>query len=305
RGRPGHPDLRRRGLVRRPRRRRRRQRRGDVGAQRGPPPPHRPVRVRPLLRAGHLGRRGRPARLLHREALRLMVPGLLAAQNAAPAFDVLTALVLVPAVGALLVALVPRTRSELLRGVAMASAAATGALALWLLGAFEVGEAGHQFETNREWISDFGIAWHVGVDGISLFLVVLTALLFPIAILGATPAHDPKPYYAWLLLLEAGCLGVFVALDLFMFFVMFEIVLVPMDVVSGGWGCGHRLSAALNCFLFTMRGAICRAAGLVARRLRHRAAVGGANRPERQALRAQLEGEQPTPAEEARIAELE
>src|SRR5690606_2575285 len=293
RGRPGHPDLRRRGLVRRPRRRRRRQRRGDVGAQRGPPPPHRPVRVRPLLRAGHLGRRGRPARLLHREALRLMVPGLLAAQNAAPAFDVLTALVLVPAVGALLVALVPRTRSELLRGVAMASAAATGALALWLLGAFEVGEAGHQFETNREWISDFGIAWHVGVDGISLFLVVLTALLFPIALLGATPAHDPKPYYAWLLLLEAGCLGVFVALDLFMFFVMFEIVLVPMYFLIGGWGYGNRVYAALKFFLFTMFGSIFMLVGIVATAFLHRDAVEDANRAERQEILAELAGEEP------------
>ena len=237
-----------------------------------------------------------------------MIPGLLASQNAghsAPGFDVLTALVLVPAVGALLVVLVPRARAELLRGVAVLAAAATGALALWLLAAFEVGEAGYQFETNREWISDFGIAWHVGVDGISLFLVVLTALLFPIAILGATPAHDPKPYYAWLLLLEAGCLGVFVALDLFMFFVMFEIVLVPMYFLIGGWGYGNRVYAALKFFLFTMFGSIFMLVGIVATAFLHRDAVEDANRAERQEILAELEGEEPTPAEEARIAELE
>src|SRR5690606_27169427 len=199
--------------------------------------------------------------------LRLMIPGLLASQNAghsAPGFDVLTALVLVPAVGALLVVLVPRARAELLRGVAVLAAAATGALALWLLAAFEVGEAGYQFETNREWISAFGIARSVGADGFSLFLGVLTALLFPIAILGATPAHAPKPYYAWLLRLVAGCLGVFVALDLFMFFVMFEIVLVPMYFLIGGWGYGNPGYAALQFSLFTMFGLLFRLDRIVA-----------------------------------------
>src|SRR4029434_1608090 len=113
---------------------------------------------------------------------------------------------------------------------------AAGALAVYVLCAFDRGDAGYQFEVNRSWVSEFGISWHVGVDGISLFLVVLTALLFPISLLGATPHHDAKPYYAWLLLLEAGCLGVFISLDLFLFFVMFEIVLVPMYFLIGGVG---------------------------------------------------------------------
>ena len=97
-------------------------------------------------------------------------------------------------------------------------------------------DAGYQFEANRSWVADFGISWHVGVDGISLFLVVLTGILFPIRAAGRHPHHDAKPYYAWLLLLEAGCLGVFVALDLFVFFVMFEIVLVPMYFLIGRVG---------------------------------------------------------------------
>ncbi len=67
--------------------------------------------------------------------------------------------------------------------------------------------AGYQFEVNRSWISEFGISWHLGIDGISLFLVVLTGILFPIAILATDPHHDAKRYYAWLLLLQAGCLG--------------------------------------------------------------------------------------------------
>jgi hypothetical protein len=95
-------------------------------------------------------------------------------------------------------------------------------------------EAGFQFVSRAEWIESLGISWHLGVDGISLFLLVLTGVLFPIAIVGASPDHDPKPYYAWLLVLMAGSMGVFVALDLFVFFVFFEIVLVPMYFLIGG-----------------------------------------------------------------------
>src|SRR5215204_4078186 len=171
-----------------------------------------------------------------------------------PDFPILTALILVPAVGALAVALVPNARAELHRGVALMFSVATGALAVYLLAAFDKADAGYQFETNRSWISDFGISWHLGVDGISLFLIVLTAVLFPIALLGSTPHHDAKSYYAWLLLLEAGCLGVFVALDLFLFFVMFELTLVPMYFLIGGWGYANRVYAALKFFLYTFAG---------------------------------------------------
>lgn len=236
-----------------------------------------------------------------------MLPALLASEtggHAAPSFDILSALVVLPAIGALLVAVVPKARAELLRGIALMATVGTAALGVYLLAAFETGEAGYQFEVNRSWVSDFGISWHVGVDGISLFLVVLTAVLFPIAILGATPHHDAKAYYAWLLLLEAGCLGVFVALDLFMFFVMFEIVLVPMYFLIGGWGYGNRVYAALKFFLFTMFGSALMLVGIVAMAFLHRDAVEDQNRAERQEIIADAGGE-PTPAEEERIAELE
>jgi NADH:ubiquinone oxidoreductase subunit 4 (subunit M) len=191
----------------------------------------------------------------------------------APDFPILTALVLVPAVGALAVALVPKSRPELHRLVAVAFSGGTGALALWLLAAFDKSDAGFQFEVNRSWIADFGISWHLGVDGISLFLVVLTGILFPIALLGTTPHHDQKPYYAWLLVLEAGCLGVFLALDLFLFFVFFEIVLVPMYFIIGGWGYSRRIYAALKFFLFTMFGSALMLVGIVSLAFLHRDAV--------------------------------
>jgi NADH-quinone oxidoreductase subunit M len=239
-----------------------------------------------------------------------MLPALFASAiqetgHGAPAFDVLTALIAVPAIGALAVALVPKSRSELVRGVAVLFSGAAAALAVYVLAAFETGEAGYQFEVNRSWVADFGISWHVGVDGISLFLVVLTGVLFPLAILGATPHHDAKPYYAWLLMLEAGCLGVFVALDLFMFFVMFEIVLVPMYFLIGGWGYANRVYAALKFFLFTMFGSALMLVGIVATAYLHRDALEDQNRVEAQEIVAGAEGGELTTAEQQRVEELQ
>jgi NADH-quinone oxidoreductase subunit M len=237
-----------------------------------------------------------------------MLPALFAAarqatEHGAPGFDVLTALIVLPALGALAVAIVPKARAELHRGVALLFTAATAALAVYVLTAFDPGDAGYQFETNRSWVSEFGITWHVGIDGISLFLVVLTAVLFPIALLGSTPHHDPKPYYAWLLLLEAGCLGVFVALDLFMFFVMFEIVLVPMYFLIGGWGYANRVYAALKFFLFTMFGSALMLVGIVATAYLHRDAVEDQNQAAAQEIVADAGGE-PSEAQQQEIDEL-
>jgi NADH-quinone oxidoreductase subunit M len=223
-----------------------------------------------------------------------------------PDFPILTALILVPAVGALAVALVPNARAELHRGVALMFSVATGALAVYLLAAFDKADAGYQFETNRSWISDFGISWHLGVDGISLFLVVLTAVLFPIALVGSTPHHDAKSYYAWLLLLEAGCLGVFVALDLFLFFVMFEIVLVPMYFLIGGWGYANRVYAALKFFLFTMFGSALMLVAIVSLAYLHRDAIEAQNRADAAGLAAeqQADPESVTPEQEEQLDEL-
>ena len=232
-----------------------------------------------------------------------MFPALLASE-AAPAFDILTALIVLPAVGALAVALVPNARAELHRGIALLFTGGTGALAAYLLAAFEPSDAGYQFEVNRSWVSEFGISWHVGVDGISLFLVVLTAILFPVSLLAVTPRHDAKPYYAWLLLLEAGCLGVFVSLDLFLFFVMFEIVLVPMYFLIGGWGYANRVYAALKFFLFTMFGSALMLVGIVSLAFLHRDAIEDQNQAEARAIVEEAQGE-PTAAEAERIDALQ
>ncbi len=189
-------------------------------------------------------------------------------------FPLLSVLVVAPAVGALLVALVPKGNDALARAVGVGATLVVAALSIWVMVAFRGADAGFQFGERYTWIEDFGIAWNLGVDGISLFLVVLTGLLFPIAMIGVKPHHDPKAYLAWLLLLEAGCLGVFLALDLFLFFVMFEIVLVPMYFLIGGWGYGERVYAALKFFLFTMLGSAFMLVGILALAFLHERATG-------------------------------
>ena len=200
-----------------------------------------------------------------------MLSSILASEGGhAVASSPLTAAIALPFVGAVAVSLIPKGRAELHRLVALLFALGSAAITVWLLAAFEVHDAGFQFEVNRSWIADFGISWHLGIDGISLFLVVLSGLLFPLSIVAVSPHHDPKPYYAWLLVLQGGCIGVFCALDLFLFFVMFEIVLVPMYFLIGGWGYAERVYAALKFFLFTMFGSALMLVGIVALAFLHR-----------------------------------
>ena len=137
-------------------------------------------------------------------------------------------------------------------------------MSVWVLSSFETGDAGFQFVSKHPWIKPWGISWHMGVDGISLFLVVLTGVLFPLVIFGTDPHHDTKRYLAWMLLLEAGMMGSFLSLDLFLFFVFFEIVLVPMYFLIGGWGYEDRVYAATKFFLYTMVGSAFMLVGVVA-----------------------------------------
>lgn len=206
-----------------------------------------------------------------------MTPGLVAAAEGGGAsldVPILTAMVALPAVGALVVAVVSGRRPELCRLVALVFSVITGALTVGTLVAFRGADAGFQMVEKTTWISDLDISWHLGVDGISLFLLVMTGLLFPIAIIGAPAARDEKQFLAWLLLLEAGCLGVFLALDLFLFFVMFEIVLVPMYFLISGWGHAERRYAAMKFFLYTMFGSAFMLVGLVATAVLHGRATG-------------------------------
>ena len=189
-------------------------------------------------------------------------------------FPLLTTLVVLPAVGAALVVAVPRTRPELIRVIGL-----TISIAVLVPSARSSTSTprtpGFQFVSHHMWIKDWGISWKLGVDGISLFLVVLTGVLFPIALLGPVVQHQVKAYVAWMLLLEAGCMGVFLALDLFLFFVFWEIVLVPMYFLIGGWGYERRVYAALKFFIYTMAGSALMLVGILALAFLHQHAPAG------------------------------
>ncbi len=187
----------------------------------------------------------------------------------APGFPLLNAVVLTPVLGAIVTALVSRRRPEIAKQTAVLFATITGALTVAVAIAFDSHVAGFQLVSRTQWINQPDIAWALGVDGISLWLVVMTGILFPIAMLGAPPHHDGKPFYAWLLVLQAGCLGTFLALDLFLFFVMFEIVLVPMYFLISGWGYDDRRYAATKFFLYTMFGSAFMLVGVLATALLH------------------------------------
>ena len=191
-------------------------------------------------------------------------------------FPILTLLVLVPAFGSLAVAIISKRQPDLVKIVALLTSVLTGGMAVWVLVAFKTNEAGFQLQSQHTWIKPWGISWHLGVDGISLFLVVLTGVLFPLVIAGVDPHHDHKRYLSWMLLLEAGVMGSFISLDLFLFFVFFEIVLVPMYFLIGGWGYDDRVYAATKFFLFTMVGSAFMLVGIIATAVIAKAGEGGA-----------------------------
>ena len=197
--------------------------------------------------------------------------------DASATFPILTTLVVLPLFGAALLLLLPSSRPELFKQVALLVSVTTGAMSIWMMADFDTASADQfQFVDRATWIDEFGISWLLGVDGISLFLVVLTGILFPIAIAGVDAEHSPKAYYAWLLVLEAGCMGVFMALDLFAFFVFFEIVLVPMYFLIGQWGHGARAYAATKFFLFTMLGSALMLVAILSLVTLHASETGGA-----------------------------
>ena len=187
-----------------------------------------------------------------------------ATEKAAVSFPILSALILVPLLGAVIVTLLSNRRPEYVKLAALIISVGTGGMSLWMLAKFQTEDAGFQFVSQHEWIRAWGISWHLGVDGISLFLVVLTGILFPLVIVGVDPHHDEKRYLGWLLLLEAGVMGSFLSLDLFLFFIFFEIVLVPMYFLIGGWGYDKRIYAATKFFLYTMFGSAFMLVGIIA-----------------------------------------
>ena len=168
---------------------------------------------------------------------------------------ILAILIALPLVSALIIALLPNRRSELVYPVAIGLSVMPLVAAGYVLWNFVTGDGGFQFTENIVFSETIGFGWRMGIDGISLFMVALTTLLFPLSIIASRSVTDKiKPYMVLMLILEAGVLGVFLALDLLLFFAFFEIVLVPMFMLIALWGSDKRAYASMKFVLFTATG---------------------------------------------------
>ncbi len=180
----------------------------------------------------------------------------------------LTILILLPVAGAFASVLygIATKREEHYKWIALATTTVTFAVSLLLLRGLGASGAEFRFEENVSWIGAIGARYHIGVDGISLWLVLLTTLLMPIAILSSWTAIHKRQlsYYVFLLILESAMIGVFVSLDLLLFYLFFEASLVPMFFLIGIWGGERRVYAAIKFFIYTAVGSLLMLVAIIA-----------------------------------------
>jgi len=182
-------------------------------------------------------------------------------------FPWLLTMVAVPAVGAAVVAALPRGRELLAKQIALGVSLVVLLLAVLTAVAFDSGGDRFQLTTSVSWISDFGVSLAFGVDGIALVMLLLIGVLVPVVI-GASwrdevPGRSMKAYFAWLLLLESMMVGVFAATDIFLFYVFFEAMLVPMYFIIGSFGGPRRQYAAVKFFLYSLVGGLIMLAAVI------------------------------------------
>jgi NADH-quinone oxidoreductase subunit M len=180
----------------------------------------------------------------------------------------LTILILLPVAGALALVLysfASSRREEHYRWIALVTTVATFAVSLLLLRGVGASGAEFRFEENVSWIGSIGANYHLGVDGVSLWLVLLTTLLMPIAVLSSWTSVRKRQlsYYAFLLILEMAMIGVFVSLDLLLFYLFFEASLIPMFFLIGIWGGERRIYAAVKFFIYTAVGSLLMLVGII------------------------------------------
>ena len=179
--------------------------------------------------------------------------------------NLLDLVIAIPAIGFIVALMMPRPMENVTRILAMAFSLLTFVVSLGLVMGFQSAQPGLQFVTNTVWISNPEIHYHVGIDGLSLWLIILSTFLTPIAILLSWNyvKHRIKEFYAFLLLLECGLVGVFAAYDLFLFYTFWEVVLVPMYFLIGIWGHDRRIYATVKFFLYTMVGSVLMLAAII------------------------------------------
>jgi len=174
----------------------------------------------------------------------------------------------IPIIGALVILAVPKAREAQIKGLALATSILALVVGLFILGQFKYEEVGYQFEVNKPWIKAIHANFHLGIDGISLPLFILTLVVVVLCVIYSwnhwPEPRNPKMFLVLLLVLETGMLGSFVSLDLILFFVFFELTLLPMYFIIGIWGGEQRIYASIKFFLFTLFGSAFMLVGFLA-----------------------------------------
>ncbi|MCK6430378.1 MAG: NADH-quinone oxidoreductase subunit M [Burkholderiaceae bacterium] len=178
---------------------------------------------------------------------------------------VLNVVLYLPVAGMVLLALAPAGRDALVRQISLWTMLLQLVLTAWLYLRFDPAAAGLQFETRIPWIESWGVYYHVGLDGMNVLLVLLTAFLGPLVVAGAFSAitKDVKLFYAMVFFIQFAMLGTFVAQDLFLFYVFWETMLIPMFLIIGIWGGERRIYATLKFVLYTAFGSILMLAAVI------------------------------------------
>ena len=171
---------------------------------------------------------------------------------------ILSLIVLTPALGALLLSLVDRKNETVMRQGALMISLVTLLLSLTMLSGFDGNVGGYQFEENVQWSESLKLQYHLGIDGISILLVLLTTFTMPLVFLSTWKAVGDrvKEFQICLLLLQTGMLGAFLALDLILFYLFWEAMLIPMYLIIGIWGGQQRIYAAIKFFIYTLVGSL-------------------------------------------------
>ncbi len=179
--------------------------------------------------------------------------------------SMLNAVLFLPVLGILLLLATPAQREDWMRSLSLVVMLVQFALAAWLYVQFDGSLSGLQFETRLPWIEAWGVHYHIGLDGLNILLVLLTAFLGPLVVAGAFSAikKDVKLFYAMLLFIQFAMIGTFLAQDLFLFYVFWETMLIPMFLLIGIWGGERRIYATLKFVLYTAFGSILMLAAVI------------------------------------------
>jgi NADH-quinone oxidoreductase subunit M len=192
--------------------------------------------------------------------------------------NILAWITLLPIAGAALVMLIPGEEEAIHRGLGFGTALVTFLVSLFILGDFDAAQAGFQLQVDKVWIEPLGIHFHLGVDGISLWLVLLTTFLMPLTLLSPQAIGirniRVREFIISMLLLEAGMIGAFLALDLFVFYVFWELMLIPMYFIIGIWGGERRLYASIKFVIYTLVGSLLMLVAILYLYVQYRAATG-------------------------------